>query len=602
MSSRLVVFLCLLALLQEFEHVRCVAHHPERKVAGHQADKLIPQESRVQASDKRFTAPTWLPKVLKVVKAGTDVFSHTTNFVALASAVIHAMKGCCLSHKDACQANEEIQTLKADIVKKTATIDDRQLEVKNKQDRLAGGIAEFENIVSEIYRINGAQERFLSTLAPKLNASLQQSRSKVEMFMKQKEGQQEFVSYIEVEEMYNSGIKDAMEIGGPLLGLLMPIGEKVFSWTAAKIQASEANRAAAFSLKLGIQEPPKTPKYKNVRLRRTAAIARNRKNEFQLHPNRVKTKSRFNNVIRKGNKIAKGVITAFSYFSAAINLWTVIDNAKECSENAESALKARDQMRASMTEYENILKGVEEANDIVEEAYKDFHNVITDDGFMAEITTIKQMVDDIAPAGDDSMALVSLDIQYFMDNIKGASLNEVFPVLNRLLHGLSQVPFSISCLTSQSEMIPYVINGCKTGANTFSTLYKEAQGIADANGNDACEPKIGSKYIPEDLLRNNLKDIAQKMGFQQNCLLNNEDKKSLACMYSADGYSATVIADKMGIDKETADALITLCPKTTELSKHDQTIVCNLRKLNQSDEEIASIMEYDVTLVAKTQC
>lgn len=98
---------------------------------------------------------------------------------------------------------------------------------------------------------------------------------------------------------------------------------------------------------------------------------------------------------------------------------------------------------------------------------------------------------------------------------------------------------------------------------------------------------------------------ASENGYLYDCVLNDEDKQSAVCSYQCDEYPTAEIASMMSLTEDQVTYLLTLCGDSCPLAPSDITLICNLKNLGMSVEDIvknAGFTEDEVTTTIADNC
>ncbi|XP_032223358.2 uncharacterized protein LOC116604725 [Nematostella vectensis] len=624
-TTRKVLWLCLLILLQEFGPV-----HPaflRRKTKSHKGDtpavntapdmdtsddkqddgdeveesKLKPQPVREGSSPKRGIS--WIPNVLKKVKVASEWTAKTVNFLGLGNNIYRAIAGCCVEAPEACTKRDEFLAMKTEMTEKSRLADELQLEVEQAQVWTGKSIEAFQNIVDRLEVIGDEQTIFLRRLTNNLT-NMHEAENQVLKYIQSQKLASQKAEYLKVDEMYQTAIKTGTSLTTSLMGNLLPLATKLFEYAKAKhaaLETLEAERKSGSSLK----DPPKgTKKGNEVRLKRQNAIRR-KTNIEKMTSIKSTTTQKWGKIVNFGERALTGITSAFTFASAGITLYFAIAQFQECQTKREQVLKSTAEMKNAVTEFDAAMTNLTEANVAVNETFQDFRSKITDENFLSGIQSMKDLVEQVSPAGNDELAGAVVNMQSFVDRIPvEKSYEETYNLLDMLLSSLQSVPATISCFTNKATMLEQVIRECKQGTKSFDSLYDEAVDIGEEGSKQInCNAKIGAQYVTREGLKEGLKEMAEKEGFSENCEANNPVKKELVCTKKNDGYEAGKIAEDTGLSLETVEFMLAGCPEVTQLTPAEVTRVCRLRKETKwADERISEVLGFPLDLVKATQC
>ncbi|XP_048579471.1 uncharacterized protein LOC5516161 isoform X2 [Nematostella vectensis] len=579
MSPRFAVILIVLLGLQEFHPVIC-ARDTKSKDALEDEDfsdegeeledvmELSPQtESTAQETSKRG----WISKAFTVFKTGGKVLSFTTSLASLGNAIYRAIEGCCGDFPEACRNKEEFDKLKVVIQEKSDKADRLQLEAQNLQVWTNYSINKYESILHELNQIADDQEEFLQSVSPELMIAMHNQTKKIMDFIKAKNASKESVDFTTVSGLYEDTIDSVMNVGMPLVTLMIPAGAKLWKYGRQKMAA---RRTAMIEDNTGtvLKIPKKSSAgYKTSKLGMFLATNKRR---IQNRITKIKTflKTRYSRAYYIAGKIKEGAIAAGNYLNAALNIWMIITSRENCRVTCEKTKQARDDLRLAVTTFDEAIANITDAKDIMETSE------------------------------------VARDIQSFLDRIKEEKTYEqTYNLEEMLLKALSKIPFSLSCYTNKVKTINYIVDLCKKGRASYDVLYDEAVSHFDSddpsNAHNPlnCETKIGFRYIDKEDLRKAWQEMAEKDGFQQNCVLNDPSKKASACALKNEAYDTEFIMNELGLTKEEVEGLIKNCPKP-ELSPRDRKVICKMKRRGLSNDIIAEDMELSVQDIENVEC
>ncbi|XP_032227340.2 uncharacterized protein LOC5503161 [Nematostella vectensis] len=273
-SSRRALFLCLLVLLQEFgpAHFAKLAQNDflsDREFLDSEDEdnaddqetgsNLVPQTPITQTSAKK----NWIKNVYTVVKFTNAV----TSAVSLTSAIFDAIQSCCGRLPKACEYRNEFIKMRTQVIEQSALADNLQLEAQNLQTWVKTNIDRYSELKKELEDINREQDHILKAMDIDIEIILNNKTKDIMDAIKAKNNTRDELDYLQVSNMYESAIENAMNIGFPLLTLLISGGGAAYQF-AKKSRAHDE----VFKLERRKAIRLKTPPYAQIARRKTSLI------------------------------------------------------------------------------------------------------------------------------------------------------------------------------------------------------------------------------------------------------------------------------------------------------------------------------------------
>ncbi|XP_048581372.1 uncharacterized protein LOC116604810 [Nematostella vectensis] len=598
-SSRRALFLCLLVLLQEFGP----AHFAKLAPNGFLSDReflesedmandqetgsnLVPQSPIIQSSAKK----SWIKRAYTVVKNGAKFSNTAASLGSTAFAIYQAIEGCCGRLPEACEYRNEFTNLKTQVEEKSALADNLQLEAKNLQVWVEKNIDKYSELYDELMDINREQDLYLESMDPKIETTLNSEEKNIMDAIKAKNNTRDELDYLEVSDMYESAIDNAINIGFPLLGLLVSGGVQVYKF-------AKRNRAQKEVFKL---------ERKNAIRLKTSPTARIAKQKTSLITSFTtkysKLKNRLNTKFARSIRIVRGISSAFTLalnlFTTGMSVYSVIASLKECEQRRDNAKEARDTTAKALANIDEAIKNITTSKEIMYSAFEEVRENLVAENLMKLLGDIKQVVDNTDPTPELIEAANGIE-NYRLNMPSDISPNQTYDHQINLIISLRQIPFTLSCYTQKVKMLTSILNGCRDGTKSFDDLYSDAN---ELHGSDAreCERKIGAFYVTKETLKTELESVMKKENLSPVCRVNNPTTKSLACLKKNNGKTAEDIAAEMGIDKDVIVPLLEDCPEEG-LNPNQVDQVCRLRPFFDNNE-VARILGFDLAKVEEVVC
>ncbi|XP_032223602.1 uncharacterized protein LOC116604809 [Nematostella vectensis] len=603
-SSRRALFLCLLVLLQEFGP----AHFAKLAPNGFLSDReflesedmandqetgsnLVPQPPKTQSSTMKRTA-AWIKNVYKVVKCGSQFTNAATSLASLAFGIYQAIEGCCGRFPEACEYRDEFNNLKTQVEEKSVLADNLQLQAKNLQVWVENNIDKYSELYDELMDINREQDLYLESINPNIETTLNNEEKNIMDAIKAKNNTKEELDYLQVSDMYESAIDNAMNIGFPLLGLLVSGGFATYKY-------AKKNRAQ--------KEVFKLERRNAIRLKTSpdAKIAKRKTNlitSFKTAYRQIK--NTLNTKFARSIKIVKGLGKAFGialgFFSSGMEIYSIISTLKECEKRRDNAKEARDFTAKALANFDEAIKNITTSKNIMYSAFEEVRKELVAEDLMKLLVDIKQVVDNTNPTPELIEAANGIE-NYRLNMPSDISPNQTYDHQINLIKSLRQIPFTLSCYTQKVKMLTSILNGCRDGTKSFDELYSDATSLFGSEAR-RCERKIGAFYVTKETLKTKLETVMKKENLSPVCRVNNPTTKSLACMKKSNGQTAEDIAAEMEIDKDVIMPLLEDCPEEG-LNPKQVEQVCNLRELLDGDnKQVASILGFDLAKVKEVVC
>ncbi|XP_031573791.1 uncharacterized protein LOC116307653 [Actinia tenebrosa] len=565
-------------------------------------DDLRLQPQKQQTSSRRG----WINSVFKAVKFGGKVATVTTSIAGLANSIFRAIAGCCTDFPDACTYRDEFLALKNKIAQKSQRADELEEDAQNIQVYTNYSINAFEDIIDQLNEIENTQEEFLSSISPEVSIALNTETSRIKKIIKEKNEKGEAVQFLEISSLYESALDNALSIGFPIVGLVIPFGQTIYKFAVKKKAASmTATVESETSVKL---EDPKisSPHHKQGRTSRWMSRG---VTHYQARVKNIKQKlnQKFGKAVNIASNVYSGFKVALDYVSTGLNIYMIISSYESCKQRRDEAKKARDELLEASKYFDETEVKLNEAKSIMQQSFRFLRGNITHESTLGVIENIKTMVEGISSPSPE-LIQVAIDLQTFVVDIKEVgSLKGTYRLEENLIDALRKIPFTVKCYTNKVKMVKYVMDSCKEGISSFDDLYDKGKALFDfgddktSDSAENCARKIGFRYINKKDLSMGWKEVAKKGNFHELCLLNDKTKQETACGHLRDGYDTKVIAEKMKITEDDAKALTKDCPATLELSPREKEQVCNLKDVFDN-QKVAKLLEHDIKLVEATKC
>ncbi|XP_048577727.1 uncharacterized protein LOC116618315 isoform X4 [Nematostella vectensis] len=601
-SSRRALFLCLLVLLQEFgpAHFAKLAQNDflsDREFLDSEDEdnaddqetgsNLVPQTPITQSSAKKSR----IKNVYTVVKYGAQFSNALTSTTSLAIAIYQAIEGCCGQFPKACEYRDEFIKMKTQVKEQSALADNLQREAENLQTWVKTNIDRYSELKKELEDINREQDNILKSMNIDIELTLNNKTKDIVDAIKAKNNTRDELDYLQVSDMYESAIENALNIGFPLLTLLISGGGAAYQF-AKKSRAHEE----VFKLERRNAIRLKTPPNAQIARRKTSLI-KNFKTKYRQLKSRLNTK--FSRSIRYVKNIGKAFDLALSIFSSAFAIYNVIDQAKKCEERRDDAKEARDTMAKALENFDEAIQNITTSKETMYSAFEDVRKELVAENLMNLLEDIKQVLDNADPTPELIEAANGIE-NYRLNMPKDISPNQTYKHQENLINSLNQVPFTLSCYTQKVKMLTSILNGCRDGTKSFDDLYSDATSLYGSEARK-CERKIGAFYVTKETLKEEIEKVMKKENLSPVCSVNNPTTKSLACLKKNDGLTAEDIAAEMEIDKDAIVLLLEDCPKEG-LNPKQKRQVCNLRKTIAKNEIIADLLEFDLAKVKEVVC
>ena len=108
---------------------------------------------------------------------------------------------------------------------------------------------------------------------------------------------------------------------------------------------------------------------------------------------------------------------------------------------------------------------------------------------------------------------------------------------------MGQVPFAIECFNNKVLMLNYIWEECRKGTDTFDNLYQEGIDLFDERAK-ICKRKIGILHMDSASIKKSLSQMAKRLHFKEDCILNSKLKKQFVCQLKESGYTLEEIGEK----------------------------------------------------------
>ncbi|XP_048584641.1 uncharacterized protein LOC116618779 [Nematostella vectensis] len=640
-SSRFVVILCVLLLLQEFGQAR-FAHGPagrslsrkkasrgdntsgdntpiEDDIEGEEDDgsgndktakeretalsQLKPQTTEQESAGKKG----WVSALFKGIQIGTKVGDLVMSVVGMSAAIYGAIKGCGgpLGEPQLETYQKDFETVRDDVQILSDRADTLQQEAERDQLWVQADITEFESVLSKLKKIDDEQDRLIESIHPSVRTSMNTAVARIKTIMKEKNNTADGVLYTELLDGYNSALENAINIGVPALTLAFPAAKGLYNFVK-KRQASRKvmDISAANNVDLKVL----TGDTNMVKQSKIGGFISRSKSKITKMKKRFNT--RFGTAAKFAKSFKKGLSVGLSLATMGFEIFMLIKGREECAKIRELAFEALGNVTKARDTIRDQITDITTHRGIMREAWGYLKSNITDDTFLDSVSDVGVMVDDLKKRSND-MEQVATEIKNFVRDIKGATTNYnlTFDLTKQLNEDLGRVPFTVSCYSAKYRIINRIIAGCKQGqgGRSFDELYnKEQSGYEDneydPENPDNCVDKVGFRYIRKQDVESALIDSAQKEGFSTNCKLNDKSLVEAVCVQGEQGWSSANIVVNLArhgikVTEEEVKEILPNCPLTDEQKQK----VCFERK-KKSNEEIAEENGFQLKQVEAVTC
>ncbi|EDO32161.1 predicted protein [Nematostella vectensis] len=532
-SSRRALFLCLLVLLQEFGP----AHFAKLAQNDFLSDREFLDSEDEDNADDQETGSNLVPQ--------SPITQPSAKKIACSVAAVRPQK----ARFARFPANFRYPNIRG------------LLWSENLQTWVKTNIDRYSELKKELEDINREQDNILKSMNIDIELTLNNKTKDIVDAIKAKNNTRDELDYLQVSDMYESAIENAMNIGFPLLTLLISGGAAAYQF-AKKSRAHEE----VFKLERRNAIRLKTPPNAQIARRKTSLI-KNFKTKYRQLKSRLNTK--FSRSIRYVKNIGKAFDLALSIFSSAFAIYNVIDQAKKCEERRDDAKEARDTMAKALENFDEAIQ-----------------NITTSKETMYSVARRKSYLD-LAHLGVVTWIHVR-------DSCQLPSVARRVVVFDD--DNLRSVDFCADVFSAVFvKMLTSILNGCRDGTKSFDDLYSDATSLYGSEARK-CERKIGAFYVTKETLKEEIEKVMKKENLSPVCSVNNPTIKSLACLKKNDGLTAEDIAAEMKIDKDAIVLLLEDCPEEG-LNPKQKRQVCNLRETKAKNELIAGLLEFDLAKV-----
>ncbi|EDO32162.1 predicted protein [Nematostella vectensis] len=294
-----------------------------------------------------------LPRETKECRCVGSFAMALQKLTFLTSAIFDAIQSCCGRLPKACEYRNEFIKMRTQVIEQSALADNLQLEAQNLQTWVETNIDRYSELKKELEDINREQDHILKAMDIDIEIILNNKTKDIMDAIKAKNNTRDELDYLQVSNMYESAIENAMNIGFPLLTLLISGGGVAYQFakkSRAHEEVFELERRKAIRLK--------TPPYAQIARRKTSLI-KNFKTKYGQIKDRLNTK--FGRSIR----FVKNIGLALSIFSAAFDIYNVINQAKKCEEIRDDAKEARDTMAKALAKFDEAIQNITTSKEIM---------------------------------------------------------------------------------------------------------------------------------------------------------------------------------------------------------------------------------------------
>ena len=190
-----------------------------------------------------------------------------------------------------------------------------------------------------------------------------------------------------------------------------------------------------------------------------------------------------------------------------------------------------------------------------------------------------------------------------MQNIGQADYDNTLSLQNKLIEALKNVKFEFKCLADKQHAVDIVVSDCKSGRDQLKTLYAKAEKNFGLNRR-ACLDKNMIPYTSLSQFETIVKKLADKYGWYNKCLLNDNQLLIRVCDEKLKGYTPVQIlkeVNKVGLTLDMVSNFLTRCPppKITPKSRED---TCRFYCFYMTPQQIAisvALLERQVMEIIK---
>ena len=160
-----------------------------------------------------------------------------------------------------------------------------------------------------------------------------------------------------------------------------------------------------------------------------------------------------------------------------------------------------------------------------------------------------------------------------------------------LIEALDSVGYKYDCLGDKLHAINIVIQDCKTGDDTFETLYQEVAVDKNELNRDDCVNDNLVPYTSLDEFKSMVEVFAEHEGWYINCLLNSDSLLYQVCNENLKGYGSSDIVARLAnystLTTDMVDNFLARCPDP-EITPLGIQNTCYLYCLNEPISTIAT--------------
>ncbi|XP_048581570.1 uncharacterized protein LOC5518721 isoform X1 [Nematostella vectensis] len=564
--------------------------------SGDVESELEPLTEKTDLSASRSWASGFIKVIQVLGKYGGKLNKFTTPIgtgAAVSTSVANLMHGCCKGSTDTeCQYHFWFESNRTRVLEMVDEADRKELEGQKLQVYVEAVFYRYNEILAEINDINDAMDGFLDALAPNLNKTLTAATATIKgAIQSDSEGE---TSYLQVAKQYEKIIQETVTKSFPVMELMISGGEDLYKFAKkrkALALTSNVEKLSAIKLNPGWTGTSERAKYEfgYAQVPRLALRGRMVNFQSQLNPDLVKGQA-----FAKGAGAAGGA--ALGLFGTGMKVYGVINSHMECQERKEKAREAMLEMSKCKKKFEEILRNITAAKEVVQKAFETVYSYVTSDKFAIVMDQTKKILEKLS---SPKMVDVAGNIATFKDQITGARDDErkVEILQKELLRNLMRVPLTIHCYTNEVRSIATVLEGCRKGRASFDRLFDQAKNLEDPDGE--CSAEIGENYMEKSSMKLTIGKQMAREGKQKMCQINNEDYVKAVCTMSKDdGDTTAKIAQDLNMSEDVVTAIIANCkPTEREIRK-----ICFYKKRKWTDDKIAKKFGYEAATISKVEC